>query len=140
MKEEKIFWYEVDQDSGRVLIVSENEHSIWAYLTRPNSQEIEKSCFLFTRNAIPDSLKESTIEFTSKSAPPPITKQFASNRALFSRVRVKDLSVKWNGEGGALLLVKNEPYLLFPNALPVGFSKSLHTDGPFGNAWDDRLG
>jgi hypothetical protein len=71
-----IYYQNQDELTGRFVIVDEDGNSIWAYLTIPFEEQIDKDCFLGSRRRVDiDSFDHS--EYRRKQIPLPITNEFS---------------------------------------------------------------
>jgi hypothetical protein len=74
---EEVFYQNQDELSGRFVIVEEDENSIWAYLTFPYEEKIDKDCFLGSRIKI-EVAELDFEEYRKKQIPPPLTKKYST--------------------------------------------------------------
>ena len=133
---EGIFYQNQDETTGRFVVVDEDKNSIWAYLTIPFEEQIDKDCFLGSRARI--EVEEFDVkEFGRKQIPPPMIKEFSTDESHQPNLREDDISVNWGINGNAELKIKGTPFLYFVEEEDKGFSKSISKNGIYGNKWDD---
>ena len=134
---EEIFYQNQDERTGRFIIVDEEENSIWAYLTFPYEERIDKDCYLGSRIKI--EIEEFDIkEFKRKQIPPPMTKKFSTTESHLPNLREEDIQVNWGVNGNVILLIGGNPFLFFTEDEDKGFSKSISNNGNYGNKWTDK--
>lgn len=119
---EEIFYQKKDGITGRFVIVDEDENSIWAFLTFPYEEKIDKDCYLGSRIKI--EIDEFNIEeFRSKQIPPPMTKNYSTIESHLPNLKEEDITVIWGTNGNAILKINGNPFLLFADNEDKGFSK-----------------
>ncbi len=136
MTHKPLFFESQDQFTGRYLIIDEDENSIWAYLTRPNSLEIEKDCFLGSRTKIINDDFDIKA-YKDRDRPPPITREYFSENGYLPDLKASNLSVTWFEDGTVLIKINEQPFLVFFDNDKRGFSKSIAKNGSYGNAWGE---
>jgi hypothetical protein len=125
-------------ESKRWLVIeNEGEHSLWAYLTHPETRNITSVAVVLSFIEPIDD--ERMQEYRSSGGPPPITKKYASGRGFFAD-ELPEMGLSWSETGhAALILLDGEPWVLVSPGLKYGMSKSVALGGPFGLAWDDGV-
>lgn len=130
---EGIFLSYQDEKSGRFVVIDEIDESIWAYLTFPYEERIDKDCFLGSR-------KEITVEsinlkeYKKRQSPPSMIKEFSTSKSWLQNLAEDEIKVEWESEN-SIVKIKEEPFLLFTNNDERGFSKSISKNGMYGNMW-----
>lgn len=131
---ERIFYQNQDEFTGRFVVVDEDENSIWAYLTFPFEERIDKDCFLGSRRKI--EIEELDFKkYKRKQIPPPMTKDFSTKESYLPDLKVEEISVDWRGNGKVVLKINGKPFLYFADDEDKGFSKSISKNGIYGKAW-----
>ena len=131
-----IFYQNQDEITGRFIIVDEDKNSIWAYLTIPFEEQIDRDCFLASRTKI-------VIEdfdfrkFRQKQIPPPMIKEFSMEESYQPNLKEEDISVDWGTNGNAIVKINGNPFLLFTENEEKGFCKSISKNGMYGNQWNE---
>ncbi len=134
---EGIFYQNEDEITGRFVVIDEDENSIWAYLTIPFVEQIDKDCFLGSRIKI--ELEEFDFkEFRRRQIPPPMTKEFSTDESYQAHLREEDISVNWGINGNVIIKINGNPFLLFTEDEEKGFCKSISKSGIYGNQWDEK--
>lgn len=133
---ERIFYQNQDDLTGRFVVVDEDENSMWAYLTIPFEEQIDKDYFLGSRIKI--EIEEFDFkEFRKKQIPPPMPKEFSTDKSHQPKLREEDISVNWGTNGDAVIKINGNPFLLFSADEEKGFCKSISKSGIYGNQWDE---
>lgn len=135
--EVKLFLSIQDEITKRNLVIEEDENSIWAYLTIPEKTDIDKHCYLGTRNEITS--EELNLESSKMANTPPImVKEYSTDWSQMEDIKEEDFSTEWYQNGNVLLNLKGNPFLLFHKDEPRGFCKSIKEDSIYGNAWNEE--
>lgn len=132
---EEVFHQNQDELSGRFVIVEEDENSIWAYLTFPYEEKIDKDCFLGSRIKI-EVAELDFEEYRKKQIPPPLTKKYSTIESHLPNLSEEDISVEWRNNGNAILMINGNPVMFFSDNEDKGFSKSISKNGMYGNKWN----
>lgn len=133
---ERIFYQNQDEITGRFVVIDEDENSIWAYLTIPFEEQIDKDCFLGSRIKI--EIEEFDFkEFKKKRIPPPMTKEFSTGESHLPNLKEEDVSVNWGKNGDVVIRINGKPFLLFSADEEKGFCKSISKNGMYGNQWNE---
>ncbi len=137
MVEKELFFESHNEVSSRFLIIEEANDSIWAYLTFPNSTEIQKVCFLLSRVQVTKN-EVDTEAFRVEGSAPPITIPFSTPFSQLPSLQIDDISAFWVESEDVLVSIEGNPFLFFiPDDSSRGFSKSISKDSFYGNAWDE---
>jgi len=130
---EEIFFSEQDEVTGRFIVIEEENDAIWAYLTFPFKEEIDKHCFLASRKKI----RTSIIGFVKSKifkTPPPMVNKYSTSSSYLPNLLGEEIEVKWMHQN-ALIKIRTEPFLIFIQDVDKGFCKSISQDGIYGNKW-----
>lgn len=133
---ETIFYQNQDELTGRFVVIDEYENSIWAYLTIPYEEQIDKDCFLGSRIKI-EIENFDLKEYRRKQTPPPMVKEYSTDESLQPNLREEEISVTWGTNGNAVVRINGNPFLLFSENSKKGFCKSISKNGIYGNEWDE---
>jgi hypothetical protein len=124
--------------SGRTAVVSEDEDSVWLYLTAPGSGRRERDCWLFNKPSAPPDPDMST--YRAQSAPPPAPASEILPGGVQEPAAPERWSFTWSARGDAVVVSVD--------GLPIGFSsmkqrrgllRYLAQSGPWGETWDEGL-
>jgi len=130
IKTEKIFIQSKSPINDRLLILEEDEHSVYAYIVSEDRESIEFDGFLcsvtnpFDNNIDLEKYKQS-------GYPPPLIKKYANEYSYVRNLKAEDISIKW-GENLAEISIKGVKYLKMDLTIKTSYSKSLKTDCPYG--------
>ena len=119
-------------ESKRWVIFEDDGDAGWLYVTGPDSLRPESSCFVYNRMQPPASIGR---EHPHEVAPP-VTRGYASSEAVVSFISEADLEVRWSPAGAAaVVLERGDPRAMVVVGEPLGWSKGLSRDGPYGHPW-----
>lgn len=127
---QKIFIQSESPINSRLLIIEEDEHSVYVYIVREDRESIEFDGFLcsvtnpFDNNIDLEKYKES-------GYPPPLIEKYANEYSYVKNLKTEDISIKWS-ENLAEISIKGVKYLKMDLANKISYSKSLKTDCPYG--------
>lgn len=130
IKTEKIFIQSQSPINGRLLIIEEDEHSVYAYIVREDRKSIEFDGFLcsvtnpFENNIDLEKYKES-------GYPPPLIEKYANEYSYVRNLKTEDISIKWS-ENLAEISIKGVKYLKMDLTKKISYSKSLRMNGSYG--------
>ena len=132
-----IFYQAQDEITGRYVVIDEEENSIWAYLTKPFNEQIDKNCFLGSRVKI--EIEEFDFkEIRRKQIPPPMIKEFSTIESYQEGLRESDISVTWGINGNVIIKINRTPFLFFTEDEEKGFCRSISKNGIYGNQWNEN--
>jgi hypothetical protein len=133
---EGIFYTIQDELTGRFVVIDEIEGSIWAYLTFPYENRINKDCFLGSRKEI--YIEEFNLaKYKEKQSPPPMIKEFSTSKSWLPNLTVDEITIEWESEN-SIVKIKGEPFLYFTKIDKKGFSKAISKNGMYGNKWNQN--
>ncbi len=79
--------------NGRTLIIEEDEHVGWAYITKPFCTEIYVDCWLYNKIC---NVKRIDISKFRNTPPPAPTEVLTDKNVAFNNLNKKNLSFNWN--------------------------------------------
>ena len=124
--------------SGRTAVVSEEDDSVWLYLTAPGSNRPERDCWLFNKPSAPS--EPDMAIYRARSAPPPAPARFIVPAGVREPPDERRWTFAWSPAGDAVVVAVD--------GLPIGFasmgesrglSRFLARSGPWGAAWDEGI-
>lgn len=125
-------------NSLRHAILEELDGMVWLYLTTPDSRKAERDCPAFTRRTPVEHVDWKLIEKTG--APPPISKDVASQTCQIQQPRAEDFSVSWSNDGESVGLVYHTKIIaMIVAGQKRGHSRALSKEGPLGLPFDEAL-
>lgn len=127
----RIFITTTDPQSERMLMIEEDEYSIWAYLLQPDMQGIDFDGFICAI-VDPETMKINPKDATKNGNATPLTSVFANQYSYVKEVTKKDIGIVWK-QDTIKITVKNELYLIMDLETKTSFSKALSTDCYYGN-------
>lgn len=137
-EEEFVLYESYNGDAGKILVIDNDEHSIWAFLMDSETQEILFDGFVcalsqpFENEAAVESLIE-------EGGAPAITKEFASDLAVQADALDKEFAAEWEDDGYVFVYLGEELVLVMDLEEEVSFSKAVKKDGPYGYALTDEI-
>jgi len=122
--------------SLRWAILEDDGVGAWLYITEPDQPVPIADCLVYSCiepvEAIPG-------EWDRKS-PPPLTRDFASERAWQPDATSARIRLAWSSNGrGAVVVMDDEPVAFLTVGARRGCSKSIARSGRYGNSWDEAL-
>ncbi|WP_378183786.1 hypothetical protein [Aquimarina sp. SS2-1] len=127
-----IFITSTDPESGRTIMIEEDEYSIWVYVLNPDMQGIDFDGFLCSV-VDPESINISPKEATKNGNAPPLTSAFANQYSYIKNLKSKDIKIHWKSNRIEIKL-KKETYLIMDLKTKTSYSKALSEDCYYGNA------
>ncbi len=129
---QKILITNTDQDSGRTLMIEEDEYSIWAYVLNAHAPGVDFDGFVCSiRN--PKTLEIDPKEATKNGNAPPLTAAFANKYSYIENVSVHDIKIRWTPHQIEIKL-KDETYLIMDLRSKTSYSKALSQNCYYGNS------
>lgn len=124
--------------SKRWAVLEDDGSSAWLYLTEKNSEMPLSDCFVYSP-IVP--LEKMPFEEIQKTGiPPPMIKEYASERAIILDPDPKDFEIQWTSDGeGVAIKHKNFPIAMIIGAKQRGLSKAVSKSGPYALPWNDQI-
>ncbi len=121
--------------SGRTAIVSDEGDSVWLYLSRADSQQPERDCWLFNKSSAPPA--PDARSYMSRGSPPPAPAEMVAPNGVQEPPAPARWSFRWSARGDAVA-VAIDGLEIGAVALeaPKGFALYLAKLGPWGRPWD----
>lgn len=138
-KEEEFVLYEsYNSELGKLVVIDNDEHSVWAFLMDAETQEIELDGFIcaLSQPFVSQSEVEKLLE---DGFAPAITKEFASEFAYQPNALEKEFVAEWQEDGYLFIYLDGELVLVMDLDDEVSFSKSISENGPYGLALTDEV-
>jgi hypothetical protein len=130
---ESLLATEKHPNSLRTALVADEGASVWLYLTEADSLRPIADCWLFNTVPTPTNLQN-----VKPDGPPPATGQFAVPNAQLGVPAPEQVHFQWSLDGQSVAAYVQDELLGFIIAgQKSGFSKHLHTTGPFGSQLDN---
>lgn len=129
---EYIFLELIDTNSGRTVIIEENDNSIWAYVLTPDNQNIDFDGFICS-TIDPVEANSPLIQQKMKEGfAPPLSVEFTNEYSVLKEVNPNDIKVV-SGDSTIEIYLKNEKYLVLDLTNRTGYSKAISKPGGYGN-------
>ncbi len=128
---DKIFMTSTDTVSGRILMIEEDDYSVWAYILKPNMEGVDFDGFLCSI-VDPYALKIDPKEATKNGNATPLTSNFSNQYSYIRNISSKDINICWKQDQIEIKL-KKETYLIMDLKTKVSYSKALSRDCYYGN-------
>ncbi|MCK7591175.1 hypothetical protein M0G43_11365 [Subsaxibacter sp. CAU 1640] len=129
-KDDKIFIQSSSPINGQILIIEEDDYSVWCYILDKNKSEIEFSGFLCSVGD-PTKTNLDLNKIKDSGLPPPLIAKYANEYSYSKNLKESDISIKWF-ETKVEIFIKGEKYLLMDLEDKISYSKGLSMDGPYG--------
>ena len=127
---DKIFMTSTDAESGRTLMIEEDEYSIWAYILKPNMEGVDFDGFLCAI-VDPNSLNIHPEDATKNGNGTPLTAHYSNQYSYMRNVSSKDIHIYWKQDQIEIKL-KKEIYLIMDLKTKASYSKALSKDCYYG--------
>lgn len=131
----KLFIQSTDPDSGKMLVLEEDNYSIWAYILAEKGGEMRMEFDGFVCSvADPVELNvqpEDMHGILQQGNGPALMSSFANEYSYQPGLRKEDVDIVWKN-GIAEIWLKKVLYLRMNTEEKQSFSKSLAKDGPYG--------
>lgn len=129
MKDGYMFLTYPDNVTGRTLIIEDDDNTVWAYITKPNSQQIDFDGWIC--NKIPAPCREDIERY--HGTPPPAPREVLEDSAsFFSNIEEHRILAKWLGGKCANIYIDGvHTVSLFPDTRE-SFNKALTEDCGWG--------
>ncbi|AXT60607.1 hypothetical protein D1816_09665 [Aquimarina sp. AD10] len=128
-----LFFAATDPISGRILMIEEDDYSIWGYMLSPDKEEIDFDGFLCT--VVTPSKQKNDLKKISKHRNP-LPAQFANSYSYIKNLKRKDIRIHWK-EKCAAILVRNKVQLVMNMDTKTSYSKGLSTDCLYGKTLEE---
>jgi hypothetical protein len=135
-EEEFILLESYNSENGKILVVDNDEHSIWAFLMDAETQEIEFDGFVCSLSE-PFKTEEEVEKLIEDGFSPAITQAFASEYAHQPKALEYELNAEWQDDGYVFVYLNEELVLVMDLEENISFSKSVKENGPYGMALTD---
>ena len=133
---DKIFIQNENPENGRLLIIEEDEHSVYAYLIKEDRQGIEFDGFVCS---VTDPFNN-TIDlekYMESGYPPPSIEKYANMDSYVKGLKTEDISIHWGADVYIEIYINKVKYLYMDLKEKTSYSRSLKMDGPYGKALND---
>ncbi|WMJ75487.1 hypothetical protein RCC89_20330 [Cytophagaceae bacterium ABcell3] len=135
---EKIFITTYDEESKRSVVIDEDDHAIWAYLTLPDAMEVDFPGFICSVKQPVSEVEDPSIYFKQGVAPP-ITKSFSNEFTFLPEVKASQFSVEWDEQASHVkVLVNAQVFLVMDYVNRCSYSKGLSSESPYGLPLDEK--
>lgn len=112
------------------LVIEGDEHSIWAYLTDEETNDVVLDGFICSLGTIVESTSEVKAYIDSGFAPP-ISKQFSNEYTIQSDIKVSDIKVNWTSKN-VLVAINHVEFLRMNWLTKVSYCRGVSSSGPYG--------
>jgi hypothetical protein len=132
-KDEFILLESYNSDLGKIVILDNDEHSVWAFMLDAETQEIEFDGFVCALS--PPFKSEKEVEkLLEDGFSPAITAEYASALAHQPDALAKEFTADWQEDGYLFIYLGEELFLVMDLEEELSYSKSVGADGPYGMA------
>jgi hypothetical protein len=136
--EEFILLESYNSEQGKILILDNDEHSIWAFVMDAETQEIIFDGFVCSLSE-PFTSEKEVEKLLEEGFSPAITKEFASDFAHQPKALEKEFSAEWQDDGYVFIYIDSELILVMDLEEEVSYSKSVKENGPYGLVLGDEI-
>lgn len=122
----------------KIIVLDNDEHSIWAFVMDGDSQEIEYDAFVISLTE-PFQTENEVQELIDQGYAPPILAEYASDTCVDTHALKKDFSVRWMDDGWVEILINGKQQVLIDLDEEAVFTKAVKANGPYGLVFTDDL-
>lgn len=137
-EEEYVLYESYNSERGKIVLLDNDENSIWAFILDGETQEIEFDGFVCSLTE-PFANETDVEKILEAGGAPAITKEFASEFALQPDALTKEFAAEWQDDGYVFIYLDGELVLVMDLEEEVSFSKSIAENGPYGLALTDEV-
>ena len=125
-----MFISDIDQITGRTLIVDEDDNACWAYITKPTNKDIDVSCWLYNR--IPHPVRTDIDKYVN--SPPPAPIEFLKDGCpVYEEMDEDRITWRWSVTGETVCVyLDGEVLALLRADTGEVYNKFLKKDCPWG--------
>lgn len=118
----------------RWAILEDDGVGAWLYITEPDEVKPIADCLVYSCTAPVEAIPANW----DRKSPPPLTRDFATDRAWQPDAAKTSIRLAWSSNGqAAVVLMDDEPVAFLVVGDERGYSQSIVKTGPYGMAWDD---
>lgn len=119
----------------RWAILEDDGTGAWLYITEPDQPVPIADCLVYS---CVEPVEVIPADWDRKS-PPPLTREYASERAWQPDADRSPIRLAWASSGkAAVVLMDDEPVAVLAVGEKQGWSKSIAKSGPYGLKWDEE--
>ncbi len=119
----------------RWAILEDDGIGAWLYITEPDQPVPVEDCLVYSCVEPLERIPESW----DRASPPPLTREYASERAWQPNAAHSAIRLAWASSGrAAVVLIDDEPVAFLAVGTKQGWSKSISKSGAYGQPWDDE--
>lgn len=133
MKEE-LFISEFNEHLARAIVISGDEHSVWAYCMKVNDegQELLFHGFICSRGTILEDFSEIE-DYVKIDLQPPLMAAYQNEFSIQEPLDNTDFKIEWYEQSGeAQIYLKGLLYLVMDMTNHITYTKSITEEGPYG--------
>ena len=132
-KMEALFVGSMHPVSKRTATVEETEFCAWLYLSKKNSNELEKDAWLYNLIEAPERSEISNY----RGAAPPVAQDYVFLPGTVGMVKEQNIEFRWSDDGEAVgVWIFGELHAFITPNFKRGFSRLLKRESPWGNPID----
>ena len=137
-EDEFVLLEEFSAEHGKIIVLDNDEYSIWAFVLDAQTQEIEIDVFVCSLSQ-PFEDEEEVEQMIENGYSPAITTFFASDSAVKPNALKSEFSVKWIEDGWLELFMDDQLVVMIDLDQEEAFTKAVCEDGPYGLVFRDEL-
>lgn len=123
--------------SNRRVKLQRNDFTYYLYLTKFDSNSIDKDALAFMIKNPPKKIKWEKIKKNKKA--PYLSKDYVTSYTVIKKIKTTDFKFIWSIDGNSVaLLYKNEPIAFIIEEEKIGFSKATKVSSPIVNTWNEE--
>ena len=137
-EDEFVLLEDYSTEYGKIVVVDNDDHSIYAFVLDGQTQEIEFDAYICSLSE-PFENEEDVEDLIDLGFSPAITQEFASEQAVIPNALEKKFEAKWIEDDWLEIHIGGELVTLIDLDEEVSYSKSIAEDGPYGFVFRDDL-
>lgn len=137
-EDEYILLESYNSELNQIVILDNDDYSIWAFVMDSETQEIEFDGFVGSLEK-PLATEAEVEKLLEEGFAPAITQEYASENCLISDALEKEFSAIWHDSGVVEILIDGVTQTLMDLEEQISYSKAIQTDGPYGLVLTDEV-
>lgn len=137
-EDEYILLESYNAELNKIVILDNDDYSIWAFVMDSETQEIEFDGYVASLDK-PFESEEEVEKLLEDGFAPAITTEYASKDCQIENVLKKEFSAVWHDSGFVEIQIDGVTQVLMDLEEEISYSKAIEKDGPYGMKLDDNV-
>ena len=137
-EDEFILFESYNSELEKIVILDNDEHSVWAFVMDNETQEIEFDGFVCSISE-PFSSEKEVEKLLDEGFAPAITTEYAGSECVMSDILEKEFSAVWHDSGYLEISINDNTHVIMDLEEQITYSRAIGKDGPYGLSLNDSL-